>query len=82
MLSRGFREEMENSLKVAVGNKLRERRLQLRMTQREVAAALNVAQPIYQRFEKGIYECSYAQLVALCNIFDLSADYLLGLSEY
>ena len=69
-------------LKEIVGQKLKERRLQLNMTQRQVAAALGIAQPIYQRFEKGIYECSYSQLAAICKLYDISADYLLGLKEY
>ena len=46
---------MSNCLKEEVGKKLKERREQLGMTQRQVAEALGVAQPIYQRFEKGIY---------------------------
>lgn len=37
---------------------------------------------VYQRFEKGIYECSYEQLNMLCDIFDVSADYLLGRENY
>ena len=53
-------------LKESVGKKLRERREQLNLTQREVAEKLGVAQPVYQRFEKGIYECSYEQLAQLC----------------
>lgn len=68
--------------KEEVGRKLRERRLQLRLTQRQVAKELGIAQPVYQRFEKGVYECSYAQLAAICALFDLSADYLLGLTDY
>ncbi len=66
-------------LKESVGKKLRERREQLKLTQTE---ALHVAQPVYQRFEKGVYECSYEQLAELCKLFDISADYLLGLTEY
>lgn len=73
---------MEKYLKKELGAKLKERRLQLKMTQREVAALLGVAQPVYGRFEKGVYECSYEQLAALCKIFDISSDYLLGLTEY
>lgn len=53
-----------------------------KMTQKEVALKLGVAQPVYQRFEKGIYECSYEQLNMLCDIFDVSADYLLGRENY
>ena len=67
---------------MALNENIKARRLQLKMSQREVAAALGVSQPVYQRFEKGVFECSYAQLRALCKLFDLSADYLLGLSEY
>jgi len=73
---------MENILKTEVGKKLKERREQLGMTQRQVASALGVAQPVYQRLEKGIFECSYSQLVAICKLYDISADYLLGLKEY
>ena len=69
-------------LKENVGKRLKERRLQLHMTQSEVAAVLGVAQPVYQRFEKGVYECSYEQLAALCKLFDISADYLLGIAQY
>ena len=69
-------------LKEEVGKKLKERRTELGMTQREVAAAIGIAQPIYQRFEKGVYECSFSQLAALCRLFDISADYLLGLPDY
>lgn len=65
-------------LKEEVGQRLKECRLGLGWSQREVAAKLHVAQPIYQRFEKGIYECSYEQLKELCDIYDVSADYLLG----
>lgn len=52
------------------------------LTQTAVAEMLGVAQPIYQRFEKGTFECNYEQLKSLCEIFDVSADYLLGISDY
>ena len=73
---------MDGKSKEEVGKKLKERREQLKLTQRQVAEVLNVAQPVYQRFEKGVFECSYSQLAALCQFFDLSADYLLGLKDY
>lgn len=73
---------MQKNLKSEVGIRLKERRQQLNMTQRDVAKAIGVAQPVYQRFEKGIFECNYSQLVALCKLYDISADYLLGLTDY
>ncbi|MDE6059615.1 MAG: helix-turn-helix domain-containing protein [Clostridia bacterium] len=69
-------------MKEELGRKLKDRREQLGMTQRQVASALGFAQPVYQRFEKGILECSYSQLAAICKLFDISADYLLGLKDY
>lgn len=69
-------------LKNDLGKRLKEARLAMHMTQSAVAKSLNVAQPVYQRFESGIYECNYEQLVALCDLFDISADYLLGRKEY
>lgn len=68
-------------LKAAVGNRLKECRLSRNMTQMQVAAYLGVAQPVYQRYEKGVYECTYEQIVKLCELFDISADFLLCRTE-
>ncbi|MBR2322838.1 MAG: helix-turn-helix transcriptional regulator, partial [Clostridia bacterium] len=51
-------------MKEEVGKRFCECRKALNLTQKEVATRLGVAQPVYQRFEKGIYECNYSQLVA------------------
>ena len=69
-------------LKEELGKKLKERREQLGLTQRQVAESLGVTQPVYQRFENGIFECNYTKLAALCKLYDISADYLLGLTNY
>ncbi len=65
-----------------VGKRLRESRLGLGYTQAEIATLMGVKQPVYQRFEKGVFECNYTQLITLANIYDVSIDYLLGRSEY
>ena len=82
MMSRRLKELIEKDIKKSLGAKLKERRQELGMTQKQVADVLGVAQPVYQRFEKGTFECSYAQLTELCKLFDISADYLLGLKDY
>ena len=69
-------------LKQEVGQRLKEARIQLSMTQKQVAEYLGVAQPVYQRFEKGTFECTYEQLKSLCDLFDVSADYVLGRKNY
>lgn len=81
-MSRRLKELIEIDIKKSLGAKLKERRQELGMTQKQVADVLGVAQPVYQRFEKGTFECSYSQLTELCKLFDISADYLLGLKDY
>ncbi len=49
--------------------------------QKDVAEMLGVAQPVYQRFEAGVYECNYEQLARLSEIFDVTVDYLLGKAD-
>ena len=69
------------SLKTLVGSRMKECRIARGMTQAQVAAYLGVAQPVYQRYEKGTFECNYEQLVRLCELFDVSADFLLWRSD-
>ena len=68
-------------MKEQVGKKLFECRKAIGMTQKQVAELLGVAQPVYQRFEKGTFECNYEQLCKLSDIFDVSIDFLLGKSD-
>ncbi len=68
-------------MKEEVGKRLLECRKASKMTQQEVANLLGVAQPVYQRFERGIFECSYEQLYKLSEIFDVSIDFLLGKAD-
>ena len=65
-------------MKEEVGKRMYECRKVLNLTQKQVADMLGVKQPVYQRFEKGVFECSYDQLVKLSDIFGVSTDYLLG----
>ena len=69
-------------MKESVGRRLKECRISMKLSQRDVAKLMGVAQPIYQRFEKGIFECNYEQLVKLADIYDVTTDYLLGRKEF
>lgn len=68
-------------LKQEVGQRFLICRKELKLSQKAVADKLGTAQPVYQRFEKGVYECNYTQLLKLSEIFDVSVDYLLGKKE-
>ncbi len=72
---------MEN-LKKFVGNKIKESRKDKGLTQKEVAAILNMTQQQYSRFENGVFELDYENLVKISTLFEVSLDYLFGLSDY
>lgn len=69
-------------IKEEVGNRLKESRKAAGFTQRQVAEKLNMLQPSYARYESGVLELDYEKLIFLCNLFNVSSDYLLGLSKY
>ena len=75
-----MREHM--NIKVELGKRLKEARRSCGLTQKEVSAKLLMTQQQYSRFENGIFELNYEQIVFLCKLYDVSADYLLGLREY
>ncbi len=69
-------------LKKTVGRRIKESRKDKNMTQKEVADILHMTQQQYSRFENGIFELDYENLVKISKLFEVSLDYLFGLSEY
>ena len=51
------------------------------LTQAQVATALGTTQQVYARYEKGVNELPVRHLRALCLLYGVSADYILGLPE-
>ena len=68
-------------VKKQVGNRLKESRKLAGFTQKQVAEKLMMTQQQYSRFENGIFELDYQQLVMVSKLFDVSIDYLLGTKE-
>ena len=62
--------------------RLKELRGLYRYTQRQMAEKIGVSQPSYIRYENGTSEPTLENLVKIANIFDVSADYLIGRSDY
>lgn len=50
-------------------------------TQQEIADILGTSQTMYARYERGANELPIHHLLTLCKYYDVSADYILGLSE-
>ena len=68
-------------LQERVGARLKESRKAANLTQKQAAEALGILQPAYARYESGAIQLDYAKLVALCRLYGVSADYLLGLED-
>lgn len=51
------------------------------MTQTEIADVLHTSQTMYARYERGANELPIRHLIALCNLYHVSSDYILGLSN-
>ena len=69
-------------LKKEVGKRIKESRKLTGLTQSQVAKLMHMTQQQYSRFENGIYELDYSQLVQISNLFDVSIDYLLGKTKF
>lgn len=71
---------MEN-IKEQVGKRIKESRKIAGLTQKEVASILMMTQQQYSRFETGIFELDYSQLIQISKLFNVSAVYLLELKD-
>ena len=51
------------------------------LTQQQIADLLHTSQTMYARYERGANELPIRHLIALCKIYNVSADYILGLVD-
>ena len=61
--------------------RLRDLREDHDLMQKEVAAILDIQQTVYSRYETGKNDMKPIQIMALCEYYKVSADYILGLPE-
>ena len=62
-------------------NRIREVRIQHKETQQNLADILETTQQAYLKYEKGINESPVRRIIKLCQHYNLSADYILGLTD-
>lgn len=67
--------------KKLVGERLAKVRKAAGYTQQQTAEKLQILRQAYARFENGVFELNYDQIIVLCKLFDCTSDYLLGLSD-
>ncbi len=51
------------------------------LTQQYIAKKLHTSQTMYARYERGANELPIRHLITLCKFYNVSSDYLLGLSN-
>ena len=51
------------------------------LTQEYIARLLGTSQTMYARYERGANELPIRHLIKLCELYHVSADYILGLSN-
>lgn len=57
-----------------VGNNIKEARKIKGMTQSQVAKIFHMTQQQYSRFENGVFELNYEQIVNLCKLLDTTPN--------
>lgn len=68
------------SKSVTFGERLRSARLACKYSQQFVAHHLDITRPAYGYYESEIREMRHSDIIKVCKLFNISADYLLGLS--
>lgn len=63
-----------------IGNNLKEARKNKGLTQAAVAEIFHMTQQQYSRFENGVFELNYQQILALCNLYDITPNDLFGIN--
>ena len=61
--------------------RLTDLRREKNLSQKEAASCLGVSQALLSHYEKGIRECKLDFLKKACDYYDVTSDYLLGLSD-
>ena len=57
-------------------------RTEKNLSRKQVAEALGVSVRLISYWENGERECDFYMLVKICAFFSVSADYILGITEY
>lgn len=69
-------------MEYCIGNKIKELRKELGLTQKQLAKLVNKSETGLASWEQGLSEPCVNDIRSLCKIFNVTADYLLGLTCY
>ena len=63
------------------GQRIRELRLEHELTQSQLAKELNTTQKSISKYKTEFLDLNTGMIISLCKFFNVSADYLLGLTN-
>ena len=69
-------------MEILLGERLKELREERKLTQKQLAALLSLHSVTYLHYEKSQREPPLIILVKMAKFFDVTTDYLLGLTDY
>lgn len=61
-------------VKTKFANNMKFYRLQMKLTQQEVADKMNVTKGLYSKYERGIVQLDYDKMVQVCKILDITPN--------
>ena len=64
------------------GKIIRELREEHNLSQQQLAEKLNTTQNTISKYETEVLDLNTVIIIKICDFFDISADYLLGLVDY
>ena len=73
----GLKDKRERNITTAFGKKLRQLREQYDWSQAQLAEYLGCSEETIQKMERGVQSVKYWRLIRICDLFDVSLDYLL-----
>ena len=68
-------------MELSFGEKIRSLREDMELNQTQLGQALNMTQRKISYIECGKYEPSIEDIIAFCRVFNVSADFLLGIKK-
>ena len=71
----------ENNYKFEIGQRIKASRIHHKLTQAQLAEALNISVNFLSEVENGKKGLSQETICKICNYFDISADYILFSKE-
>ena len=69
-------------MEIILGKRLKELREERNLTQKQISTLLGLNSVTYLHYEKAQREPPLAVLVQMAQFFNVSVDYLLGITEY